>query len=205
MIGSEIIKKFEVWTDDQTELSTDEELFLANEKAKEIYNECTWEFLRKTASGSFSGGEIDLATLAPDFKYAMANYSEDFSYSSPTIPVCYVGGAPYKFIPMGVRNQHQGQQVCWVDLVNNKIKFADASIGGTFEFDYQYKPANFTAATSPTLPDDFHLTIVYAMLLDDDVIQKTEKGRSNIKENSAFYQKNLSNLKSYNAKFILQA
>ena len=93
MTGTEIIKKFELWTDDQTELSTDEELFLANQKAKEIYNEVTWEFLRKTATGSFSGGEINLATVAPDFKYAMANYSDDPSYGTPTTPVVYVGGA----------------------------------------------------------------------------------------------------------------
>lgn len=207
MTGLEIIKKFEVWTDDQTELSTDEELFLANQKANEIYNECTWEFLRKTATGSFSGGEINLTSVAPDFKYAMANYSDDGSYGTPTVPVVWVGGAPYKIIPMGMRTQSQNQNVCWVDVVNNKIKFANASLGGTFEFDYQYQPAAFTGSTSPAFPANFEsgMIVVYAMLIDDDIIQKTEKGRTNLKENAAQYGRLLSNLKSYNAKFMLQS
>lgn len=207
MTGSEIIKKFELWTDDQTELSTDEELFLANQKAKEIYNEVTWEFMRKTATGSFTGGAIDLTTAAPDFKYAMANYSDDDSYGTPTVPVVWVGGAPYKIIPMGMRNQSQGQNVCWVDVVANKIKFAVSTLGGTFEFDYQYSPTDFTISTSPAFPANVEsgMIVVYAMLLDDDIIQKTEKGRSNIKENAAQYARLLSNLKSYNAKLILQS
>ena len=207
MTGTEIIKKFELWTDDQTELSTDEELFLANQKANEIYNECTWEFLRKTASGSFAGGEINLTLVAPDFKYLMANYSEDGSYGTPTVPVVWVGGAPYKVIPMGMRQQFQGQNVCWVDVVNNKIKFSNTGAGGTFEFDYQYQPAAFTGSTSPAFPANFEsgMIVVYAMLIDDDIIQKTEKGRANIKENAGQYGRLLSNLKSYNAKFMLQS
>lgn len=205
MLGQDITKKFELWTDDQTDLSTDEELFLANQKAKDIYNETAWEFLRKTASGSFSGGEIDLATVAPDFKYLMANYSDDMSYATPTEAVVYVGGAPFKAIPMGMRNQFKSHNVCYVDLVANKIKFPNASLGGAFEFDYQYQPADFTATTAPAIPADHRMVIVYAMLIDDDIIQKTEKGRSNIKENTTQFARLLSNLKSYNAKFMLQA
>lgn len=201
--GNDIIKKFELWTDDQTELSTDEELFLANEKQREILNETVWEFLRKEATGSFTGGEINLATVAPDFKHLMANYSEDTTYQTPTETVVWVGGAPIRVIPMAMRTQHQNQNVCWVDLVANKIKFANTSIGGTFIFDYQYSPDDFTATTAPAIPKDHRLVIVYAMLIDDDIIQKTEKGRSNIKENSAQYGRLLSNLKSYNAKFML--
>ena len=202
--GNDIIKKFELWTDDQTELSTDEEIFLANEKQREILNETVWEFLRKSATGSFSGGEIDLTTVAPDFKHLMANYSEDpVTYPTPTETVVFVGEAPYRIINMGMRNQFLNQNVCWVDLVANKIKFANASIGGTFEFDYQHSPEDFTANTAPALPKDHRLVIVYAMLIDDDIIQKTEKGRTNVKENAAQYGRLLSNLKSYNAKFML--
>jgi hypothetical protein len=205
MLGSEIIEKFELWTDDTTELSTDQELSLASEKAKDIYTECVWEFLRKNAIGSFSGGYIDLATVAPDFVFPMANYSEDESYSSPTIPVVFVGGTvPYKIIPMGLRKQHQGQNVCWVDLVQKRISFADSTAAGTFDFDYQYAPADITEATTSAVPSSYALIIVYAMLIDDDVIQKTEKARSNIVENTRQYQRIMSNLKSYNAKFILQ-
>ncbi len=205
MNGADIIKRFELWTDDQTELSTDEELFLANQKANEIYNANVWEFLRKGATGSFAGGEIDLATVAPDFKHLMQNYSKDTSYPTPTETVVFVGGAPFQVIPMAMRTQMQGRNVCYVDIVANKIKFTQASIGGNFEFDYQYQPTDFTANTSPAFPANVEsgMVVVYAMLLDDDIIQKTEKGRTNIKENAAQYSRLLSNLKSYNAKFML--
>lgn len=205
MTGADIIKYFELWTDDQTELSTDEELFLANQKAKEIYNSNVWEFLRKSATGSFAGGEINLATVAPDFKHLMQNYSEDTSYPTPTETVVFVGGAPYRVIPMAMRTQMQGQNVCYVDLVANKIKFTQTTIGGNFEFDYQYQPAAFTAVTSPAFPPNAEtgMIVVYAMLIDDDIIQKTEKGRTNIKENAAQYNRLMSDLKSYNAKFML--
>ena len=205
MVGSEIINKFELWTDDTTELSTEQELSLANEKANDIYTECVWEFLRKNVTGSFTGGYIDLAIVAPDFVFPMANYTEDESYASPTIPVVFVGGSvPYKIIPMGLRKQHQGQNVCWVDLVQKRIVFGDSSASGTFDFDYQYAPADVTANTALVIPDSYAMIVVYAMLIDDDVIQKTEKARSNIVENTRQYLRIMSNLKSYNAKFILQ-
>ena len=202
LTGSQIVKKFELWTDDQTELSTDEEYFLANEKAKEIYNENAWEFLRKSATGSFAGGEIDLNTVAPDFKFMMMNYSEDPTYGTPDKTVVYVGNAPYRVIPAAMRKQNNGN-VCWVDVANNKIKF-NSSIGGEFEFDYQYSPEDFTAETFTAMPIDHDMIIVYAMLVDDDIIQKVEKARSNIKENSAMFGRLLTNLKSHDAKFMLQ-
>ncbi len=204
MTGLEIINKFELWTDDQTELSTDEELFLANEKAKEIYGESVWEFLRKNVTGNFINGEIDLATVAPDFIFMMANYSDDTtSYLTPTNPVVFVGGRPYRVIPMGMKKQFENQDACYVDIAAKKIKFTNPTLAGTFDFDYQYMPEDFTETTSPPLPVS-HLIIVYAMLVDDDIIQKTDKGRSNVKENMTKYVTLMSNLKSYNAKFMLQ-
>lgn len=202
--GTDIIKKFELWTDDQTELSTDEELFLASEKQREILNDNAFEFMRKNATGSFSGGEIDLSTVAPDFKHLMMNYTDDPRYGTPDKVVVYVGGQPFEVIPMALKTQKQGQNVCWVDLVANKIKFAQTGTGGTFDFDYQYTAPDITANGAPAIPADYALVIVYAMLIDDDIIQKTEKGRSNLKENTMQYTKWMSALKSYNAKFLIQ-
>lgn len=202
--GTDIVKKFELWTDDQTELSTDEELFLASEKQREILNENAFEFMRKNVTGSFSGGEISLATVAPDFKHLMLNYTEDPRYGMPDKVVVFVGGRPISVVPAGLKTQFQGQNVCWVDLVNKKIKFSDAGMSGTFDFDYQFTAPDITANGAPTIPADYALVIVYAMLIDDDIIQKTEKGRTNIKENMSQYIRWMSSLKSYNAKFLIQ-
>lgn len=207
MIGTELLKQFTVQTDDQTELSTDEMLSLADNKVKEIYVDTVWEFLRKSATGTFSSGSIDLTTVAPDFLFAMPNYSEDTVYMTPEVPVVYVSDRPYKIIPMGLRGQMKGRDVCWVDSVQNKIVFDNTSLAGTFSFDYQYIPSAITQSSTEILVNTkgmYDTAVLYSMLIDDDIIQKTEKARSNVNENTARFQSIMSKLKSYNAKFILQ-
>lgn len=199
MTGSDIVKKFELWTDDSTEMSSDEELFLADQKYKLILSENQWEFLRKTASGTFSGGFIDVSAL--DFDRLMANYVDDPSCGSfPDTVVIYVNNNPYKVIPMGSRWNQSG--VAYYDSVNKKIMILGES-GGTYSFDYKYKPEALTLITSPVWDEYFHMAIVYAMLLDDEVIQKVEKARSSITENAAQFQRIMTNLKSHDSKLFL--
>ena len=199
MTTADIIKRFGFFTDDSTELSSDEELFLANEKYKVILSENQWEFLRKTATGSFTGGFIDVSSL--DFDRFMANYLDDPSGGAiPDTIVVYVNGNPYKVIPMGSRWNQSG--IAYYDSVNKKIMIVgDAS--GTYAFDYKYKPADLTLGTSPVFDSYFHMVIVYAMCIDDEVIQKSEKSRSNIVENTAQMNRIMSNLRSHDSKLIL--
>lgn len=211
MIGSEITTKFELYTDDTTELSTAEELALANDKAKLIYQEMPWEFLRKAHSGvTNSVGSIDAPA---DFLHFMHNYSEDNTQTLPDKSVVYVNGLiPYFVVPMGARNLYNGsnptvygsQNICWYNPGNQKIEFQNSpGVNVPVLFDYQYEPADFTENTEPAgIPERFHQMIVHAMLIDDEVIQKSEKARSNIKENEGLYQRMLTNLKHYNAKFF---
>lgn len=212
MIGTEITQKFELYTDDTTELSTEEEIALANDKAKLIYMEMPWEFLRKAFSGSTN---VDGTVSAPaDFVHFMHNYSEDPTQVLPDQSVVYLNKTPYFVVPMGARNnfnQNNGvygnQNICWYNPSTGKIEFPVTPGSGVLaEFDYQYQPADFTDVTSPVAPrgldTQFGMAIVHLMCIDDDVIQKSEKARSNITENNAMYQKILSNLKHHNAKFF---
>lgn len=202
MNGQEIIQKFELYTDDSTELSSAEELALANSKLRVIYQEQPWEFLRKNATGSIaSDGTI---TLPTDFDHPMVNYTDDPTSDLPDQAVVLVGAGktPYRFIPMGSRKSYIGNEaVCWVNLVSGKIEFPSGAGGQTYDFDYKYKPTDITTSTSPVLPSDFHEMVVSLMLIDDDIIQKVEKARANITENNSKYLKFLSNLKSWNSKF----
>lgn len=200
MITTEITKKFEILTDDQTELSTDEEVFFADKVLRSVYQKNQWEFLRKKATGSFTGGYIDLAVVAPDFDTLMANYSDNEDSSFPDTIVIYVGGNPYRLVPMGGRTNQS--QIAYVDLVNKRI-YIQGVTSGSFEFDYKHRPATLTGASTPVLPEDFHPMIAYGMAIDDELIQKTEKGRSNYTEYSAKFAEYLTDLKSYNAKFFL--
>lgn len=201
MTTLDIIKKFRILTDDQTELSSDEEVFFADKVLRTVYKKNQWEFLRKTASGSFTGGYIDISVVAPDFDTLMANYSESNEVATfPDTVVIWVGGNPYKVVPMGGRQNQSG--VAYVDLVAKRIYILGID-SGTFEFDYKHRPATLTSGATPVIPEDFEMMIAYGMAMDDDVIQKTEKGRSNFKENTLKFDEYMSDLKSYNAKFFL--
>lgn len=213
MTGTEIIQKFELYTDDTTELSTAEELALANDKAKIIYQEMPWEFLRKAFSGvTNADGTI---TAPADFVHFMHNYSEDPTQSLPDQAVVYINGyTPYFVVPMGARNNYNSQNgifgdrnICWFNPSTQKIEFPVSPGGGVQAgFDYQRLPADFVAGTSPAAPmgmdSQFGMAIVHLMCIDDDIIQKSEKARSNVSENNGLYQKILTNLKHNNAKFF---
>ena len=66
MLTSELITKFELYVDDGTELSSQEELDLANKIYYSICNYRPWEWLKKTVTGTISSGTI---TLPTDFAY----------------------------------------------------------------------------------------------------------------------------------------
>lgn len=198
MTGQDIINKFEMHTDDTTELSSQEELELANAKLRFIYDLQAWEFLRKNKTGTVAAAGIVVPT---DFLHCMVNYSEDMTSNLPDTAVVYLGGNPYKLIPMGMRNSSPITNVCWYNPSNRTIEFKENMAGQSYEFDYKYLPDDITVSTEPVLPTS-HYIVVYAMLIDDDVIQKTDKARSNIVENTNAYGQQLSNLKSYNSKLF---
>lgn len=199
MQGADIIKKFELHTDDTTELSSEEELELANKVLRDIYDLQPWEFLRKRAAGTVAADGI----AAPaDFLQLMANYSEDATSSIPDTVVVYVSGRPYKVIPMGARATYPQAAVCWYNPSNRKIEFASTPTGAAYEFDYKHLPADITLATEPIIPTS-HYIVVYGMLIDDELIQRMGKENSQMAENSALYQGQLTNLKHHDARLIL--
>lgn len=204
LTGQQIIDRFELYTDDTTDLSSDEELTLANDKLRLVYMEQPWEFLRRKKTGAIeSGGKI---TLPTDFDELMENYSEDPTISEPLLKVIFVGSqrSPYFFVPMGQRNANQFSNVCWIDPLDGKINFAQSpGTGCAYEFDYKTSPDDIAVGTSPKLPPEYHPMIVFLMLIDEEIIKKSEKARSNMQENAVQYQKYLKNLKLRDARFKL--
>jgi hypothetical protein len=194
LTGQQIIDKFTQYTDDTTELSSDESIILANDKARLIYMEQPWEFLRRKKTGVIeSDGKIFLPT---DFDEFMENYDEE-CYEA-TRKVIFVGSqrAIYLIVPMSQRNVCGYPNVCWVDPSDGKINFAQSPGGGTpYEFDYKISPEDFAVNTSPILPAEYHPMIVFSMLIDEEIIKKAEKARSNMQDNAIQYQRYMRNLK----------
>lgn len=204
LTGQQIIDRFELYTDDTTDLSSDEELILANDKLRLIYMEQPWEFLRRKKSGSVEAdGKI---SLPADFDEFLENFSEDPSIGEPITKVIYLGPSksPYLIVPMGQRNANNYSNVCWLDPTDGKINFAqNPGTGVGYEYDYKTSPDDITPLTSPKLPAEYHPMIVFAMLIDEEIIKKSEKARSNMQDNAVQYQRYLKNLKLRDARFKL--
>jgi hypothetical protein len=204
LTGQQIIDRFEFYTDDTTDLSSDEELILANDKVRLIFMEQPWEFLRRKKSGVVENdGKI---TLPADFDELMENYSDDPTIGEPIMKVIYVGGqrSPYLVVPMGQRNANNFSNVCWIDPSDGKINFLqNPGTGASYEFDYKTSPDDITVNTSPKLPPEYHPMIIFAMLIDEEIIKKSEKARSSMQENFAQFQRYLKNLKLRDARLKL--
>jgi len=202
MLTSKIIEKFELYVDDGTELSSNEELDLANKVYQAVCSYRPWEFLKKTATGTISSGEI---TLPSDFAYISANnQSTDSDVSSETVTapkVVYVGTdlTPYRFVNFSDRRQYRNQNVVYIDPTDSKIKFVVTPTDTTYEFDYIKVPADLTLATSPIFPSRFHDIIAYGMASDDFAIQLFDKARSYANENQAKYNSILKDMSYANA------
>lgn len=204
LTGQQIIEKFETYTDDTTDLSSDEELILANDKLKLIYMEQPWEFLRRKKTGTV---EVDgKITLATDFDEFMENFSDDPTYGEPVMKVIFIGSqkSPYLVVPMGQRNANNFSNVCWIDPSDGKVNFSqNPGTGASYEFDYKLAPEDITINTSPKLPPEYHPMVVFSMLIDEEIIKKAEKARSSMQDNAVQYQRYMKNLKLRDARFKL--
>jgi hypothetical protein len=202
LTGQQIIDRFELYTDDTTDLSSDEELILANDKLRLVYMEQPWEFLRRKKAGNVEGdGKI---TLPTDFDEFLENFTDDPAIGEAIMKVVYVSRSPYLVVPMGQRNANSFSNICWIDPSDGKINFAQSpGAGASYEYDYKTSPDDITVATSPKLPAEYHPMIVFSMLIDEEIIKKSEKARSSMQDNFVQYQRYLKNLKLRDARFKL--
>ena len=199
MLTSEIITKFELFMDDGTELSSQEELDLANKVYRAVCNYRPWEWLKKTASGTISNNQISLPS---DFKYIYSNYQSTdptVSQVTTTAPkVIFVGTDlnPVTLVNFSDRRMYKNEDVAYIDPTDSKIKFTQSK-SGSYEFDYIKAPTRLTLSTSPIFHEDFHDIIYLGMAVDDFAIQLFDKARSYAKENQEKYNSILADM-SYN-------
>lgn len=189
MLASEIIENFEVYVDDTTELSSQEELDLLNKIYLEVCSDRPWEFLKVEATGTMAS--TTTITLPTTFEYLIENQNyTDNSYSTEVNRkpvVVWINGKPFQVVNWSDRRQYQNQEgVCYVDIRNSVIRTATAqSSGATYSFDYKATPARVTAGQEPLIPERFQHMIYHKMATDDMIIQLFEKARSYEAENKA--------------------
>lgn len=200
MIGSEIVTKFNLYSGDTADLSTDEEYALLNKIYHGVLDEKDWEFLKKEYSGTTSGS-VPYIALPSDFKNITVNYDDE---NGEPEQVVFVGPNfdKYKVIPFSQRRNYRDQDgYCYVDKRQSRLYFTiqlDGSLA--VEFDYVYTPDDVTANESPVI-DETHQDIIYhGMIMDFYAIDETEKGRSYYAEHAQSYQKFLTRMANINLK-----
>lgn len=204
MTTQEILEKFELQVDDASELSTSEELDLANNVYGDICDDRDWEWLKKTYSGTTSTS-VPYVTLPTDFKYVAPNKDNK--------SIVFIGTdyQEYKVIPMADRRDFRDQDgYCYVDIVNQRLVFTlQPTSAKAIEYDYiKIQPALDLLGASPTGSNPlfragFHQIIAFGMAARFNNIELSDKSTSYQRENQILYNEVLNNMATEDAKIKL--
>lgn len=199
---SDIIRDFELFMDDTTELSETEEIRLVEKHSVRIAELLPWELLKKSYSGTVSATTDSLPTR---FSYVLENdnYSNTNEYGEG--PKVYIGSnySPWNVVSWSDRRNYRNRKgYVWVDHANSVMEFSE-NPADTVEYDYIEYPATLTATTDTIwIPDRFAPILYHSMCADDFVIQQSEKARSYRDENLAAYNMYLEDFKVWNARQV---
>lgn len=175
----EILDHFHTLTDDDTTLSQDEELVLANKAYRKILRAAPWEFLKSPYS-AVQSASVPYVALPADFRRFVTEQGRTS---------LYVGDAnsDLALVPAS-RSTHYANQsgFAYLDMRNARLVFtrqplqADAVSGW-----YIYRPADLGPDDEPVFDEDYHYAIAHAMVSDYYISDQTPKGRTYYEENEA--------------------
>lgn len=199
MLTSAIIARFNLQVDDSSELSSSEELDLANEVYSEVCNDRPWEWLKRTATGSTSIS-VPYIALPSDFK--------ELSPNKEGVSVIFVGTTfeEYAVVPFSSRREHRDESnVCYIDVPNARLYFAlQPTEVKTIEFDYLAKPTALTTATEPLITDSsFGNMIAYGMARRFPSIEQADKATSYANANEGEFNRILNDYRFIDANIKL--
>lgn len=205
MSKGDILKKFELYYDDGTSLSSQEESDLFDKIYDAVCSVRPWEILRKVFTGTTSTS-VPYIDLPSDFQYL----SENGNYSTPDYiargPVVFVGTnyTPYQVVSFADRRQYRTQsEVCYIDIVNNRLYFTvQPTTVQPVEFDYIHIPPPLALNESPIFPARFHDIFYHGMVIDQNIIEMSDKAKSYAPENKRYYEDTLKDMAYWNSKLV---
>lgn len=209
-----IITAFELQVNDITELSTAEELSILNRVQLFVATLLPWECLKKNATGTASldgSSGLYYIDIPSDFMYFCPNnmYTDNAIgvENNASAVVIFVGSnyTPIQVVNFSDRRQYRTKAgYAYLDLANSKIWFTNLPSNlTTYDFDYVKTPTTIAAGGAPAFPERFDHLWAYAMAVENDILQLSEKAKSYQKENQTKYDQWLTNMKLWNAKLIL--
>lgn len=215
MTGEEIINKFHTYTDDQSELSSQEELDLLNNIYQDVYRYRHWEWLKTQKSGtldSFTSSDSHITLPADFIAFAENANSTDNTeeYQGNASPkVIYIidsfnNYVPFQIVNFSDRRRYLNQKgFAYLDLKNSKIVFTAKPDYSSYEFDYIAKPTALGLSDQPVFDSDFHQVLVHGMAIDHEIIQLFDRAHSYAPENRQKYQDYLDAMAFDNAEKLL--
>lgn len=206
MQASEIITNFELYVDDMTELSSTEELALLNRVYKKVASMKAWEIFKKEATGTTST-TVPYISLPSDFASLSQNnnYTDMTSYEAKR-PVIFVGTdyQPYEVVSWSDRRQYRNQDnICYIDIANSRLYFAkQPTEAKAVEYDYLYEPEDLTTTDTPVIPTRFQPILFHAMVIDDFIIQMSDKAKSYQRENEVKFKAYYDDMCMWNSRLV---
>lgn len=193
LITSDIIARYNLQVDDASELSTDEELALANEVYFDVCNDRPWEWLKSTFT--------DVTSTTLPYINLPANFKE-LAHNRDNRSVIFIGADmnEYKVVPFSSRRDYYNQDgFCYIDIPNQRLYFMKQPTEvKSIEFDYIKYPISLTLSTEPLFTSTYHPIIAYGMAAKFTNIEQQSKGKNNSsyqKENQIEYNNFMSNLR----------
>jgi len=205
MTKAQIITKAQLYLDDTSELSSQEFSDLFDKIYRKVCTEKPWEFTKKEGADTTSI-TLPYVPLETDFAYLTANYNyTDSSYEAGR-PVVFVGSTsdPYHVVSWSDRRRYRNQDGwCYIDVVNNRLYFTKQPTSAkAVEYDYHSFMTPPASGSEPAFPDDFHDILYHGMVVDDFIIQQSDKAKSYAQENQQMYKEYLSRMSLWNANLV---
>lgn len=159
MLTSDILLRYALQTDDASELSSSEQLALAQEVYDEIQDDRDWEWLKATATGTTST-TVSYIALPSDFKKLIPNKDNK--------SIVFVGTDYQEYVVIPMSNRHDYRNMdgfCYIDVPNQRLVFIlQPTSARTIEYDYIKRAPALTTSTSPLVnTNQFNNLIAYGM------------------------------------------
>ncbi len=198
MTGDEIIEKYNLQVDDASELSSDEELALANDVYDDVCDDRDWEWLKESFTGTTSIS-VPYIALPDDFKYIAPNKDNR--------SVVFVGDefSEYEVVSYSDRRNYRNMSgFCYIDVPNSRLVFTlQPTEAKSVEYDYIKIQEPLEDDTSPLFRSGFHVIIAYGMAAKFNNLEQTDKAVSYQRENTGLYNGVLSKMQMEDSKVKL--
>jgi hypothetical protein len=206
MEAQDIITKFEVYVDDATELSSQQELDLLNKVYQKVCTDTDWEFLKKNATGTFTLNVPNIP-LPNDFgHFAENNQNTDNTQeinNNAAARVIFIGSAyqPFQIINWSDRRQYRNLTgSAYLDLPNNGITFTlQPTATDTYDYDYVAVAPDLDLDDEPLMPERFQHALYHLMAIDDEMILHFPRANAYAPDNADAAQEILADMSRWNA------